>query len=132
MFRRILHGAKIVTLLCNCHILDILVTQSKLRISDVLWIHEILISYLFKQGSTENIPNPVYARIIQIHRPKIGEDGNVILNDQAKHVDVTCEVEDFEDQNMQDCYDGIETVTVDLQARNVFCGAYNVLVLNNV
>ena len=33
---------------------------------------------------------------------------------------------------MQDCYDGIETETVDIEARNVFCGAYNVLILNNL
>ena len=45
---------------------------------------------------------------------------------------MTSEEEDFEDRNMQDCYDGIETETVNMEARNVFCGAYNVLILNNV
>jgi len=84
------------------------------------------------QGSTESIPNPVYARIIPIHTPKLTKDGEYILNDQAKHIDVTSEEEDFEDRNMQDCYDGIETETVNMEARNVFCGAYNVLILNNV
>ena len=85
-----------------------------------------------QQGSTENIPNPVYARIIPVHTPKLSEYGGYILNDQARHIDIACEEEDFEDQNMQDCYDGIETETVDIEARNVFCGAYNVLILNNL
>lgn len=89
-------------------------------------------SSFFLQGSTENIPNPVYARTIPVHIPKLTENGEFIINSQARHVDVTCDDEDFEDKNMQDCYDGVETVTVNLEARNVFCGAYNVLVLNNV
>ncbi|XP_065065479.1 F-box and WD repeat domain containing protein 10B-like [Rhopilema esculentum] len=84
------------------------------------------------QGSTENIPNPVYARIISLHVPKITESGDFILNDQARHIDVMSNGENFEDENMQDCYDGIETITVDVEARHVYCGAYNVLVLNSM
>ena len=56
----------------------------------------------------------------------------MIENDQAKHVDITSVDEYFEERNMQDCYDGIETITVDVEERNVYCGAYNVLVLNNL
>ncbi len=52
------------------------------------------------------------------------------MNDQAKHVDVTSEYEEFEKKDMQSCFEGIETVVVNVEERNIFCGAYNVLVLN--
>ena len=74
----------------------------------------------------------MYARIIPLHVPKITKDGEVIENDQAKHVDITSVDEYCEERNMQDCYDGIETITVNVEERNVYCGAYNVLVLNNL
>ena len=83
------------------------------------------------QGSTENIPNPFYARVVPVHVPKVSDLGEVIFNDQAKHIDVTTDYEEFEHKDMQSCFEGIETDVAQIEERNVYCGAYNVLVLSN-
>eukprot|EP00794_Sanderia_malayensis_P008819 gene8819-9764_t len=82
------------------------------------------------QGSTETIPNPLYARIVPLHVPKLSESGEIIINNQARHVDVTSEDAEFENTDMQYCYDGIETIVVHAEERHIYCGAYNVLILN--
>lgn len=53
----------------------------------------------------------------------------MITNNEAKHIDVEELKNEFQDLNMEQCYEGLETRTVELDERNVYCSSYNILVV---
>ena len=83
------------------------------------------------QGNAKRGHNPNYAKILSVHVPKLSLDGEIIYNNEAKHIDVVDVFNELEERSMQFCYEGIETELIDLEERNLYCGAYNVLVLSN-
>ena len=64
-----------------------------------------------------------------MHIPKLTKDGSLITNNEAKHIDVEELKNEFQDLNMEQCYEGLETRTVELDERNVYCSSYNILVV---
>ena len=85
--------------------------------------------YFQLQATNTRIPNPVYARKVPVHIPKLDKNRNLIINREAKHIDVQLLHDEFYDINMEDCYDGYETRKFTMEERNVFCSSYNVFVI---
>jgi len=67
--------------------------------------------------------NPHYAKLMPIHVPLL-ETG-----DQER--DIPFKAKYSAGRNLKECYQGIPTRKVILEERNVYCGAYNVLVLQD-
>ena len=71
--------------------------------------------------------NPRYAKVVLVHVP-LDPDENTkeVLNLGSKgHKRV-------ESQNLKECYEGIATKEIRMEERNIYCGAYNVLVLQDM
>jgi len=81
------------------------------------------------QATSSKIPNPVYARRVPVHVPKVNADNELLVNCEAKHIDVEILHDEFRDRDMEECYEGLETRKCVLEERNVFCSSYNVFVL---
>ena len=68
--------------------------------------------------------NPRYAKFVPVHVPlDLDENTKEVLNLGRKHL------REFSSNNLKECYEGIATKEVQLEERNIYCGAYNVLVL---
>ena len=89
---------------------------------------DIVILNLFtRQGASAKGMNPRYAKFVLVHVP-LGLDENTkeVLNLGSKAS------KDVESQNLKECYEGIVTKEIRMEERNIYCGAYNVLVLQDV
>ena len=88
-----------------------------------------LFNIFLSQATNAKVPNPFYARRIPVHVPKVNENNELVVNCEAKHVDVEILYDEFHDRDMEACYDGFETRKCVLEERNVFCSSYNVFIL---
>ena len=71
--------------------------------------------------------NPRYAKFVPVHVPMdLDENTKEVLNLGRKHR------REFSGNNLKECYEGISTKEVQLEERNIYCGAYNVLVLQDM
>lgn len=89
------------------------------------------------QGASAKGMNPRYAKYVPVFVPRDDttdaeqkpqaqtEDEDLIATQLARRESK------FSDRDMRSCYDGIATLVVVLEERNVYCGAYNVLVLQD-
>lgn len=73
--------------------------------------------------------NPRYAKFVPVHVPlELEENTQEVLNlgyKSHKHKEVRR-------HNLKECYEGVPTKEVRMEERNIYCGAYNVLVLQDV
>ena len=71
--------------------------------------------------------NPRYAKRVPVHVPlEQGENvKRVLIQDHGKTQ------EKFKGNHLKECYEGIATKEIEMEERNVYCGAYNVLVLQD-
>lgn len=73
--------------------------------------------------------NPRYAKCVPVHVPlDLNENAKEVLSlgyKSGRQKEVGC-------HNLQECYDGIPTKEVRMEERNIYCGAYNVLVLQDM
>jgi len=83
---------------------------------------------MLMQAGSSKLPNPSYARRVPVHIPLQEKNGAVISNIESKHIDIEALHDEFQDINMEDCYEGLETKLVDIEERNVYCGSYNIFV----
>ena len=71
--------------------------------------------------------NPRYAKLVPVHVPlDLDENTKEVLNLGSKHR------KEFRSNNLKECYEGIATKEVHMEERNIYCGAYNVLVLQDM
>lgn len=79
------------------------------------------------QGSSAKGGNPIYADYIPVAVPQVvpGSYEIFISEDEPAEVNFKSEI------NLESSYKGLITATVDMEARNVYCGAYNVMVLSD-
>ena len=78
--------------------------------------------------------NPRYAKFVPVHVPvhvpavplDVDENTREVLNLGGKHR------KEFRSNNLKECYEGIATKEVQMEERNIYCGAYNVLVLQDM
>ena len=74
--------------------------------------------------------NPRYAKHVPVFIPR--DDATVDAEDSdVIATQLTRRESKFADRDMRSCYEGIQTLVVVLEERNVYCGAYNVLVLQD-
>lgn len=71
--------------------------------------------------------NPRYAKFVPVHVAlELDENTREVLNLGNKaHKEVRS-------HNLKECYDGVATKEVRMEERNIYCGAYNVLVLQDM
>ena len=81
---------------------------------------------LFIKGASAKGMNPRYAKFVPVHIPlDLDEDTKEHLNLGGKnHKEPS--------NNLKECYEGTATKIVQLEERNIYCGAYNVLVLQDM
>lgn len=71
--------------------------------------------------------NPRYAKIVPVHVPlDLDENTKEVLNLGYKAR------KDVKSQNLKECYERIATKEIRMEERNIYCGAYNVLVLQDM
>ena len=71
--------------------------------------------------------NPRYAKFVPVHVPlDLDENTREVLNLGSKPG------KEFRSKNLKECYEGIATKEVQMEERNIYCGAYNVLVLQDM
>ena len=71
--------------------------------------------------------NPRYAKFVLVHVPlELDENTKEVLNLGSKAPKYV------ESQNLKECYEGIATKEIRMEERNIYCGAYNVLVLQDM
>ncbi|KAM4663268.1 F-box and WD repeat domain containing protein 10B [Discoglossus pictus] len=78
------------------------------------------------QGTSYKGVSVSYAKIQQIHVPRVGEDGNIVPACEKKYQELN------PGERLESSYMDIETDQVSLEERNLFCGSYNVLILTGV
>ena len=73
--------------------------------------------------------DPRYAKFVSVHVPLMCDENTsgAVLNLESNkpHRNI------LKRNNLKECYEGIPTKEVKLEERNVYCGAYNVLVLQD-
>ena len=79
------------------------------------------------QGAGAQGVNPVYAKDIDVAVPNTAPGGWQVLHTAEDRASTTFRSE----VNFQTAYTGVATRNVIMEERNVFCGAYNVLVLSD-
>lgn len=85
----------------------------------------ITFSPIHSQGASAQGMDPRYAKRIQVHVP-LDQDPSV------ETVSLDLKTKSIGGRNLAECYDGINTKTVEMEERNIYCGAYNVLVLQDM
>ncbi|XP_063817096.1 F-box and WD repeat domain containing protein 10B [Pseudophryne corroboree] len=75
------------------------------------------------QGTSYKGVSISYAKIKTVPVPKVGEDGNALPRLQKYYTEIK------PGENLEAAYIDIETESVSLEERNLFCGSYNVLIL---
>ncbi|NXN50979.1 FBW10 protein, partial [Rynchops niger] len=66
-----------------------------------------------------------YAKTVNVTIPQLNEEGDVIEEQGHDRESITQEEED----NLQAVYRDLQTTTIQLEERNIFCGSYNIRVL---
>jgi F-box/WD-40 domain protein 10 len=69
--------------------------------------------------------NPRYAKFVPVQVP-VEQDPNV------EATSLVIKTKSTHSRNLGECYDGVETQAIEMEERNIYCGAYNVLVLQDV
>nr|XP_047931909.1 F-box and WD repeat domain containing protein 10B isoform X4 [Anser cygnoides] len=72
-----------------------------------------------------------YAKIVNVTIPQLNEEGHVIEMKHRSCESKTKEKEEEEEDNLQAAYHDLQTDTIQLEERNVFCGSYNIRVLTD-
>ncbi|XP_075702370.1 F-box and WD repeat domain containing protein 10B-like [Rhinoderma darwinii] len=75
------------------------------------------------QGTSYKGVSVSYAKILPVPVPKIGENGNALPRLEKYYQEIKS------GECLEAAYTDIETQTVSLEERNLFCGSYNVLIL---
>ncbi|XP_066441958.1 F-box and WD repeat domain containing protein 10B-like [Eleutherodactylus coqui] len=75
------------------------------------------------QGTSYKGVSVSYAKIQQLPVPKVGEDGNALPRLEKYYQETK------PGESLEAAYIDIQTETVSLEERNLFCGSYNVLIL---
>lgn len=94
----------------------------------------VLISW---KGATAKGLDPRYAKKLFVCVPEYEDDSrpDEIGRKQPSFPDVISHPEnrtnEIQFRSMAYCYEGVETVAVEMEERNLFCGPYNVFVLQN-
>ncbi|NXV86722.1 FBW10 protein, partial [Calonectris borealis] len=79
---------------------------------------------LYLQGLCPRGAVSNYAKTVDVAIPQLNEEGDVIeVNWESKTKE--------EEYNLQAAYHGLQTDTIQLEERNVFCGTYNIRVLTD-
>ncbi|XP_022092687.1 CMT1A duplicated region transcript 1 protein-like [Acanthaster planci] len=96
--------------------------EEDLRMRQLLWEEVMLM-----QGSSAQGGNPVFASYRTVPVPRLMGDGLTVAPSDLPAMEV-----DFKSEiNMSSSYSGIVTDNVEMEERNVYCGAYNVMVLSD-
>lgn len=86
-----------------------------------------VLSFFSIQGASAKGMNPRYAKFVLVHVPlDLDENTKEVLNLVSKAR------KDVKGQNLKECYEGIATKEIRMEERNIYCGAYNVLVLQDM
>ena len=91
--------------------------------------------YIF-QGATAKGLNPTYAKKLEVCIPGCETEDQTRITDHPSRTNTTDNLirkrdNELQYRSMAYCYEDIETTTVELEERNLFCGAYNVFVLQD-
>ena len=81
---------------------------------------------LFIKGASAKGMNPRYAKFVPVHIPLDHDE------DTKEHLNLGGKNRKEPSNNLKECYEGISTKIVQLEERNIYCGAYNVLVLQDM
>ncbi|XP_072044586.1 F-box and WD repeat domain containing protein 10B-like isoform X2 [Amphiura filiformis] len=97
--------------------------EEDLRMRQILWEDVMLM-----QGSSAQGGNPVYASYVDVGVPElVGDSYDPLLSDTPPDEDVQFKSE----INIHNSYSGYVTRETPMEERNVYCGAYNVMVLSD-
>ncbi|KAI7796787.1 putative CMT1A duplicated region transcript 1 protein-like, partial [Triplophysa rosa] len=90
-------------------------------LTEMEWKKRVWEQAMILRGNSKSRVNPVYAKICDVEVP-INEEEQQFQHDESFPI---------EEQDFDSVYKGqsIKTKTIQLEERNVYCGAYNVLVL---
>ncbi|XP_009672186.2 F-box and WD repeat domain containing protein 10B isoform X3 [Struthio camelus] len=80
------------------------------------------------QGSCPRGVVSNYAKIVNVTIPRLNKKGDVI---QVKDHKWSSKMKEEEEDSLQLAYHGLQTDTIQLEERNVFCGSYNIRVLTD-
>ena len=80
------------------------------------------------QGASAQASNPVYAKDIDVLVPNIAPDTLEAIRSGEEQIETTFKSE----VTFETAYSGYSTRKVIMEERNVYCGAYNVLVVLDV
>ena len=85
--------------------------------------------------------NPRYAKYVPVFVPRddtkdpVDPEQEPAKDKANEELSLTKKTKDrdniFADRDMKECYEGIPTLVIVLEERNVYCGAYNLLVLQD-
>ncbi|XP_048576001.1 F-box/WD repeat-containing protein 10 [Nematostella vectensis] len=96
-------------------------------------VHQLMSEeIMLMQGASAKGMDPKYAKLIPVHVP-LKEDSSVhpaLVG--IRPLEATRSMWHANRRNLEECYDGIPTSMVKMEERNVYCGAYNVLVLQDI
>ena len=118
------------------------VTHSKCNFTTYfqpLWYFLVFTSFLsplfFKafpieyfQGAAAQGCNPFYAKDVDVMVPNVSSDTSEVISTGEDSIQTTYKSE----VNFQTAYSGYSTRNIIMEERNVYCGAYNVLVLSDM
>ena len=102
-----------------------------------VFVHQIMIEeVMMMQGATAKGLSPKYAKKLNVCVPKY--EGEMRNDSKLDHSEVglsptflRSREDEMKFRSMAYCYEGIETIHVEMEERNLFCGAYNVFVLQD-
>lgn len=91
-------------------------------------VHQLMTEeIMLMQGASAKGMNPRYAKFVPVCVPLgLGEDTKKAQNRDRKYQ------KDLQGDHLKECYEGIATKEVEMEERNIYCGAYNVLVLQDM
>ncbi|XP_072168163.1 F-box and WD repeat domain containing protein 10B-like [Diadema setosum] len=96
--------------------------EEDMKMRQIIWEEVMLM-----QGSSAKGGNPVFANHIDIPVPRLaGDSYDVLLSDDPPE-----EVNFKSDISLSTSYSGLVTHDVEMEERNIYCGAYNVMVLSD-
>lgn len=83
------------------------------------------------QGATAKGMNAAYAKWIPVHVPVDLDKSNSedVLDLNRKKCEV---IKEYEGRNLAECYETIPTQLIKMEERNIFCGPYNILILQDM
>ncbi|KAM6119073.1 F-box and WD repeat domain containing protein 10B [Phoenicopterus ruber ruber] len=83
---------------------------------------------LYLQGLRPRGAVSNYAKTVDVTIPQLNEEGDVI---EVQDHTWESKTKEEEEDNLQAAYHGLQTDTIQLEERNVFCGSYNIRVLTD-